>query len=60
MDVLTLVGLIVGFGAIVGGNYLEGGHISSLIQVTALLIVGGGTLGAVMVQTPMAIFLRAL
>ena len=60
MDVLTIVGLIIGFGAIVGGNFLEGGHISSLIQVTALLIVGGGTLGAVMVQTPMAIFLRAL
>jgi chemotaxis protein MotA len=38
--------VIVGFGAILLGNALEGGHISSLIQPTAALIVGGGTLGA--------------
>ncbi len=60
MDILTLLGLILGFGAIIGGNILEGGHTSSLMQMTAFLIVGGGTVGAVMVQTPIPVFVRSL
>ena len=60
MDILTITGLILGFGAILVGNALEGGHLDSLIQATALLIVAGGTFGAVMVQTEMKIFLSAL
>jgi chemotaxis protein MotA len=60
MDILSLVGILIGLGAIVGGNLLEGGHTSSLVQLTALVIVGGGTLGAVMVQTPIATFMRAM
>jgi chemotaxis protein MotA len=33
---------------------------SSLVQLTAFVIVGGGTLGAVMVQTPIATFVRSM
>ncbi len=58
MDKLSLLGLIVGFLAIVGGQILEGGHLSSLIQPTALMIVFGGTLGAVLLQTPLPVFKR--
>ena len=60
MDVLSIVGVVLAFGAILGGNFLEGGHIESLLQLTAFIIVGGGTTGAIMVQTPMSTFLRAL
>lgn len=60
MDILSLIGLIVGFGAILVGQYLEGGHIDSILNSVALLIVLGGTLGAVMLQTPMNTFLRAM
>lgn len=60
MDILTLIGLIMGFGAIIGGNLLEGGHTSSLLQLTAFLIVAGGTIGAVLVQTQLAVFIRSL
>ncbi len=60
MDFLTILGLLIGLGAIIGGNLLEGGHTDSLVQLTALFIVGGGTIGAVMVQTPVAVFGRAL
>lgn len=49
----TFLGLIVGFGAIIFGQILEGGHLSDLIQGTAALIVLGGTLGAVLVSTPL-------
>lgn len=41
-----ILALLTAFGAILIGNYLEGGHIDSLIQPTAALIVLGGTLGA--------------
>ncbi len=60
MDVLSLIGLILAFLAIVGGNFLEGGHLSALLNGPAALIVLGGTLGAVLLQTPIAVFRRAL
>lgn len=60
MDFLTVVGAIMALGAIIGGNLLEGGHVGSLLQLTAGIIVMGGTIGAIMVQTPLPIFLRSL
>jgi chemotaxis protein MotA len=56
MDSISLIGLALGLAAILVGQALEGGHISSLIQPTAFLIVIGGTLGAVMLQSPLQVF----
>lgn len=60
MDFLTFLGLIIGIGGILLGNYLEGGHLSSLVQFGAFAIVMGGTVGAIMVHAPPGIFLHAL
>jgi len=60
MDMLSMVGVMLALVAILGGNILEGGHTSSLVQLTAFVIVAGGTLGAVMVQTPIQTFVRAM
>lgn len=60
MDVLSLIGIILAFVAIVGGNYLEGGHLSALLNGPAALIVIGGTLAASMLQAPMSAFKRAM
>lgn len=60
MDILSIIGIILAFAAIIGGNMLEGGHTDQLFQLTAFLIVVGGTLGAVMLQTSIPVFLRAL
>jgi len=60
MDILSILGLIVGFGGIIGGNLLEGGHISALLNLPAIIIVASGAFGAVMLQTPMPTFLRGL
>ncbi|RKZ89680.1 MAG: flagellar motor protein [Gammaproteobacteria bacterium] len=60
MDILSLVGILIGFGAIIGGQALEGGHLGSIMNAVALMIVMGGTLGAVMLQTPLDTFLRAM
>lgn len=60
MDILSIIGISLAFIAILGGNYLEGGHVDSLMQGTAFLIVMGGTLGSVLLQTPIAIFIRSM
>lgn len=60
MDILSIIGVIVAFGAIIGGNILEGGHTSSLLQLTAFIIVTGGTVGAIMIQVPLATFTRGM
>ncbi|MEK6748907.1 MAG: flagellar motor protein [Pseudomonadota bacterium] len=60
MDMLTIAGLITGIGMLLLGQALEGGHASSLGNLPALLIVGGGTLGAVLIQAPMPMFKRAV
>ncbi|EKT4465804.1 flagellar motor protein [Pseudomonas juntendi] len=60
MDVLSLIGLILAFVAIVGGNFLEGGHVGALINGPAALIVLGGTLAAALLQSPLPAFKRAL
>ena len=52
MSKSTWFGLLIGLGAILLGNLLEGGHIESLMQGTAFIIVFGGTIGAVMVSNP--------
>ena len=52
MDGLALAGVCVAFLAIIGGNFLEGGQISALLNTPAGIIVLGGTLGAVVLQTP--------
>jgi chemotaxis protein MotA len=56
MDVISLIGLVLGVSAIVVGQLLEGGHIGSLLQPTAFFIVIGGTTGAVMLQSPISVF----
>ena len=55
-DLNSVIGLVLAISGIVGGHLLEGGHIDSLLQVTAFVIVAGGTMGAVMLQTPVNVF----
>ncbi len=50
MQITTILGLIIGIGGLALGSLMEGGSFSSLFQVTAALIVFGGTLGAVLLS----------
>jgi chemotaxis protein MotA len=59
MDVLSLIGIVLAFVAILGGNYLEGGHVGALINGPAALIVIGGTLGAAFLQAPVHVLKRS-
>src|SRR5579885_119273 len=60
MDLLTVIGVVVAFGAIVGGQILEGGHVGSILQLTAFIIVIGGTVGAIFVQHPLPVMLKGV
>src|SRR5579864_8514976 len=58
-DLATVGGLLLAAGGILGGLVLEGGKLTDIAQVTALMIVLGGTIGAVMVTTPLKTLIRA-
>jgi chemotaxis protein MotA len=60
VDFASLLGLVVGVGGIVGGLIMEGGSLREIMSPTALMIVFGGTIGAVMVTTPIAMLGGAL
>ncbi|HJT52047.1 MAG TPA: flagellar motor protein [Nitrosospira sp.] len=60
MDFNSIIGIIVALTAVVGGQALEGGHPGSLVQFTALSVVLGGTLGAVLLQSPVRQFLLGM
>ena len=60
MDILSLLGIILAFVAILGGNLLEGGAMGSLFNAPAGLIVVGGTLAATILQTSWPMLKRAL
>ncbi len=54
-DFASIGGIALALGGIVGGLLLEGGKIQDIGQITAAIIVLCGTLGAVMVSTPMRV-----
>jgi chemotaxis protein MotA len=59
-DFATIGGLILAFGGIATGLIMEGGKIKDVAQVTSALIVLGGTVGAVMITTPLPVLIRAI
>ena len=59
-DYATFAGLALGAAGILGGLLLENGQIRDVAQITALLIVFGGTVGAVLISTPAATVISAL
>jgi chemotaxis protein MotA len=60
MDFNSIAGIIIALIAVFGGQTLEGGNPGSLIQFTAFAIVVGGTLGAVLLQSPVRQFLLGI
>ena len=52
MDKATIIGLLLAGTALIGGHLLEGGSLGTILQVTAMIIVFGGTIGAVFISFP--------
>ncbi len=60
MDLTSIIGPVFALGAILVGLILEGGHLSSVLQFTAFLIVIGGATGALMVAYPLPDLINSL
>ncbi len=60
MDIASIGGIVLALAAILGAMMMEGGKLSQITQLTAAIIVVGGTTGAVMVQFPLNVFLGAV
>ena len=60
MDIASIGGIALAVLGILAGMMIEGGSIAQITQPTAAMIVFGGTIGAVMLQFPLKIFVAAL
>lgn len=60
MDILSLIGIALGLIAIIGGSVAKGAGLSMLWSAAAFIIVIVGTIAAILVQTPLPTFKRAL
>ncbi len=54
MDLATILGVVIALAGILVGQAIEGGSVRDVLQPTAAMIVGGGTLGATMIGFPLA------
>jgi len=59
MDRSSMIGIVLGITAIMAGIVMEGGKLHSALQLTAAVIVFGGTLGATLVSYPLQDVLSA-
>jgi len=53
MDLATVIGLVLVFAGIIGGNVLEGGNPAALFNVPGIMIVIVGSLGATVISQPL-------
>ncbi|MGH8084430.1 MAG: flagellar motor protein [Lysobacter sp.] len=60
MDRLSVIGALLAVGALLGGSVLKGAGLSGLWSPAAFMIVVVGTVAAILLQTPMKTFKRAL
>ena len=60
IDINSVAGILLALTGIAGGQLLEGGHFGSLLQSAAFMIVIGGTMGAVLLQSPVKVFLNGM
>ncbi len=58
MNLTTIVGLVLGFGALAGALLMEGGSLLSFVKPSAALIVFGGTFGATLISFPAGLIAR--
>lgn len=54
MDLATLIGLVLGFGAVLGGMVMEGGNPMALFNIPSIVIVIGGTIATAFISFPMS------
>ena len=56
----SIIGILVVFGAVVGGYLMEKGNLLVLVQPAELLIIGGAAAGTVLIANPLHILKKIL
>jgi chemotaxis protein MotA len=56
----AIIGIVLVFGAVIGGFLMEKGHIEVLVQPAELIILGGAAIGTLLVANPMHIITAML
>jgi len=51
----AIIGILVVFGAVVGGYLMEHGNLKVLVQPAELLIIGGAAMGTILIANPISI-----
>ena len=59
MDILSIIGLILAFCAVVLGAIFKGAGVHALLSTAAFMIVIVGTVAAICVQTPLPVMKHA-
>jgi chemotaxis protein MotA len=54
----AIIGIVVVFGAIVGGYLMEHGNLMVLLQPAELLIIGGAALGTMLIANPLPVVIK--
>ena len=60
MEFTTIIGILLAFGALIGGSILKGAGVQALWGPAAFVIVILGTIASILVQTPMPVVKHAL
>lgn len=59
MDLLSIIGIVLAFVAVIVGSILKGAGLHALVSAAALMIVVVGTFAAILIQTPGGVMKRA-
>src|SRR5262245_5286099 len=60
MDILSIIGLLLAAAALLVGAVLKGAGLAALVSSAAFMIVSGGTVAAICIQTPLSVMKDAL
>jgi chemotaxis protein MotA len=53
--VLSIIGYVIVFGAVLGGFHEAGGPVAVLLQIAEFIVIGGATIGAIIASAPMKV-----
>src|SRR5256885_1681210 len=57
---IAIIGIIVVFGAVLGGYLMEHGNLKVLVQPAELIIIGGAAVGTVLISNPLHIIKKII
>lgn len=56
----AIIGIVVVFGAVIGGYLMEHGHLEVLFQPAELVIIGGAAIGTVLIANPLPVIKKII